>query len=109
VRELENRVQRGVIMARDAYLRPEDLELAIPQGETPRTLQEARDIAEKALLIDALTRNAGNITRAARDIDVSRPTMHDLLRKHGIEADRFRRPGAPESEEDEEGAADEGS
>ena len=28
VRELENRVQRGVIMARDSYLRPEDLELA---------------------------------------------------------------------------------
>ena len=109
VRELENRVQRSVIMARDAYLRPEDLELAMPQGETPRTLQEARDLAEKALLIDALTRNAGNITRAARDIDVSRPTMHDLLRKHGIEADRFRRPGAPESEDDEEVAPDEES
>ena len=102
VRELENRVQRGVIMARDSYLRPEDLELAPAKGETPRTLQEARDAAEHALLVEALTRNAGNITRAARDIDVSRPTLHDLLRKHGIEADRFRRPGAPEAEEDEE-------
>jgi two-component system NtrC family response regulator len=48
VRELENRVQRGVIMARDAYLRPEDLELAEPQVELPRTLQEARDQAERA-------------------------------------------------------------
>jgi two-component system, NtrC family, response regulator len=108
VRELENRVQRGVIMARDAYLRPEDLELAEARAESPRTLQEARDQAEKALLVDALTRNAGNITRAARDIDVSRPTLHDLLRKHGVEADRFRRPGAPDGEEEPEDAEERG-
>ncbi len=102
VRELENRVQRGVIMARDAYLRPEDLELGEPRAESPRTLQEARDLAERELLIEALTRNAGNITRAARDIDVSRPTLHDLLRKHGIEADRFRRPDVPAQDDGEE-------
>ena len=105
VRELENRVQRSVIMARDAYLRPEDLELAPAHGDSPRTLQQARDAAEHTLLVEALTRNAGNITRAARDIDVSRPTLHDLLRKHGIEADRFRRPGAPEADDEEEAEA----
>jgi DNA-binding NtrC family response regulator len=53
------------------------------------------------VLTDALTRNAGNITRAARDVDVSRPTFHDLLRKHDIDADRFRRPGGPDDEGDE--------
>jgi two-component system, NtrC family, response regulator len=106
VRELENRVQRGVIMARDAYLRPEDLELAEAQAESPRTLQEARDEAERKLLVESLTRNAGNITRAARDIDVSRPTFHDLLRKHALSADRFRRPGMPEGDEEGELDAD---
>jgi two-component system NtrC family response regulator len=94
VRELENRVQRGVILARDAWLRPEDLELAEVRAEGVRTLQAARDDAERRLLIEALTRNAGNITRAAKDIDVSRPTLHDLLKKHGIEADRYRQSGA---------------
>jgi two-component system NtrC family response regulator len=107
VRELENRVQRGVILARDAYLRADDLELAEPQGETPRTLQEARDEAERQLLVEALTRNAGNITRASRDIEVSRPTFHDLLRKHGIDAGRFRHPGAPPAEGDEDAAVEE--
>ena len=96
VRELENRVQRAVILAQDAYLRPEDLELAEARATTGRArCRTARDEAERRLLIEALTRNAGNITRAARDIDVSRPTLHDLLRKHGIEADQYRRPGAP--------------
>ncbi len=101
VRELENRIQRAVILAQDAYLRPEDLDLA-PADETGpgRTLQQARDDAERQLLVDALTRNAGNITRAARDVDVSRPTLHDLLRKHGLEAERFRRPDLPSGEDE---------
>jgi two-component system NtrC family response regulator len=107
VRELENKVQRAVILSQDAYLRPEDLELE-PAGGTPEplpTLQAARDEAERRLLVEALTRNAGNVTRAAKDIEVSRPTLHDLLRKHGVEAARFRRPGLPEDLEEEEPGA----
>ena len=108
VRELENRMQRAVILAQDAYLRPEDLDLESAGGTTDPlpTLQSARDEAERRLLVDALTRNAGNVTRAAREIDVSRPTLHDLLRKHGLDAARFRRPGlADESEEDDSAAS----
>ncbi len=103
VRELENRIQRAVILAQDAYLRPEDLELEGGPGaraDLP-TLQAARDDAERRLLIDVLTRNAGNVTRAARDADVSRPTLHDLMRKHGIDPARFRRPELPADDEDE--------
>ena len=108
VRELENRMQRAVILAQDSYLRPEDLELESAGGTTEPlpTLQSARDEAERRLLVEALTRNAGNVTRAAREIDVSRPTLHDLLRKHGLDAARFRRPGlADESEEDDSAAS----
>ncbi len=103
VREMENRVQRAVILAQDAYLRPEDLELDgdNTSNEPLPTLQAARDEVERSVLVEALTRNAGNITRAARDIDVSRPGLHDLLRKHGIDAARFRRPELPQEEDDE--------
>jgi len=103
VREMENRVQRAVILAQDAYLRPEDLELDGDNtaDEPLPTLQAARDEAERSVLVEALTRNAGNITRAARDIEVSRPGFHDLLRKHGIDAARFRRPELPEDPEDD--------
>jgi hypothetical protein len=62
------------------------------------------------LLVEALTRNTGNLTRAAHDIKVSRPTFHDLLRKHGIEAGPFRNsdvPGQPESAEAGEADGDE--
>jgi two-component system NtrC family response regulator len=102
VRELENRVQRAVILATDAYLRPEDLDLDSAGGssEPLPTLQAARDEAERRLLVEVLTRNAGNVTRAAKDADVSRPTLHDLMRKHGLEADRFRRPERPGEDAD---------
>jgi hypothetical protein len=45
------------------------------------------------------------VTRAAREIDVSRPTMHDLVRKHGLDLGRFRRPDLPDENEDEEAGA----
>ena len=107
VRELDNRVQRAVILAQDAYLRPEDLELESAGGgaEPLPTLQAARDEAERRLVVEALTRKAGNVTRAAREIDISRPTLHDLIRKHGIDLIRFRRPGHVDEPEDEEPAA----
>ncbi|NOT32537.1 MAG: PEP-CTERM-box response regulator transcription factor [Candidatus Eisenbacteria bacterium] len=104
VRELENRVQRGVILARDAYLRPEDLELdeVDAASEPSLPLQQTRDEAERGALIEALTRNAGNITRAARELDVSRPTLHDLLKKHTLDAGRFRRADASDGGEADE-------
>ena len=107
VRELENRVQRAVILSQDAYLRPEDLELESAGGtaEPLPTLQAARDEAERRLLCEALSRNAGNVTRAAKDIDVSRPTLHDLLKKHGLDAKGFRRPGLAEDGEEEDSGA----
>ena len=97
VRELENRIQRAVILAQDAYLRPEDLDLQSAGGsqEPLPTMQVARDEAERRLLVEVLTRNAGNVTRAARDADVSRPTLHDLMHKHGLDAARFRHPELP--------------
>jgi two-component system NtrC family response regulator len=92
-----------VILAQDAYLRPEDLELEAAGGtrEELPTMQAARDEAERRLLVEALTRNAGNVTRAAREVEVSRPTLHDLMRKHGLEAARFRRSDQPEDDADD--------
>lgn len=105
VRELENRVQRAVILATDAYIRPDDLELSEPTTPSTRSLQDVRDDAERTLIVEALTRNAGNISRAAKDIEVSRPTFHDLLRKHGIDAHQYRKPEL-EAPDDPETAAE---
>jgi two-component system, NtrC family, response regulator len=88
VREMENKVKRAIIMCDGKRITPEDLDLVQPQ-EIPEllSLAEARDEAERRAIPRALSRVDGNITRAAKMLGVSRPTLYDLLRQHNIEID----------------------
>jgi two-component system NtrC family response regulator len=83
VREMQNRIRRGVVMAEGNRMEPRDIDLEAPRQEIV-TLKEIRDKAEAAAVSLALARHNYNITRAAADLDVSRPTMHDLIKKHDI-------------------------
>lgn len=87
VRELENRIRRAVIMAEGRAITPEDLELADP-GEAPpplRTLREIRDAAERAAILNALQRNQWRIAPTAQELDISRPTLYELMERLGIQ------------------------
>jgi two-component system NtrC family response regulator len=85
VRELENRVKRGVIMCDGVRLLPSDLDLADPEGIPPvLSLAAAREEAERREIPRALTRAEGNITQAAKLLGISRPTLYELIRHHGL-------------------------
>ena len=88
VRELENRVKRAVIMCDGKRIMPEDLDLAVT-GDAPEVLNlsKAREEAERREIPRALSRSDGNISQAAKLLGVSRPTLYDLMRHHGIRAD----------------------
>ena len=91
IRELENKVHRAVIMASARTIEPGDLDLHGPAaGAELPTLREARDQSERKLVIDALVRNRGNISRAAVALGISRPTFHEILGKLGINAKEFK-------------------
>ena len=83
VREMQNRIRRGVVMAEGDRIGPADLDLEEGDREI-RSLKEIRDQAEAEAVASALARNNYNITRAAMELDVSRPTLHDLIKRHGI-------------------------
>ncbi len=91
IRELENRVSRAVIMVRGRRIEPAHLDLpsALPD-RPPASLRQARESAEREALTDALSRHRGNISHAARDLQVSRPTLHGLLEKYQLKAEQFR-------------------
>ena len=85
VRELENRIKRAVIMAEGRKITPVDLEMEAPRPKyESMSLKEAREVLEKELLIKSLARNRGNLTKAAIELGVSRPTLYDLMEKCGI-------------------------
>jgi two-component system NtrC family response regulator len=86
IRELENAVRRACIVARGRFIEPSDLGIAAPRAVERISLREARNRLERQVVIDALTRTCGNISRAAGELGISRPTMHGLLGKHGIDS-----------------------
>ncbi len=83
VRELENRMKRSMIMAEGTRITAEDLELDTPVEEVlSLNLKDVRERAEHDALQRALVQVDGNVSRAAKLLGVSRPTLYDLMRYH---------------------------
>ncbi|NGZ09502.1 MAG: PEP-CTERM-box response regulator transcription factor [Nitrospira sp. LK70] len=91
VRELENRVKRAVVMAEGKYVSPANLELKNPSpvdsGST--TLRGARDLHEKELVRLVLEKADGNLSKAAVELGISRPTLYQLVSRFGLRASKF--------------------
>jgi two-component system, NtrC family, response regulator len=90
VRELESRVQRGVILSDGPFLEPGALGFTGPgRGVLHRldihlSLREARVQVERKVINVALAASRGNLVKAAELLDISRSTLYDLLKKHGL-------------------------
>jgi len=88
VRELQNRVRRALGTTMDKCIYPSDFGL----DENPTnqkdlklpTLREAREEAEQKAVHQALALCGNNISQAAKLLEISRPTLHDLLNKFNI-------------------------
>ncbi len=92
IRELENAVERAVLLARGASITPTDLpECLQTRRSTLETLRFAfppqgvsLDAVEKELLRHALERSNGNRSLAARLLRITRKTFLWRLEKHGL-------------------------
>ena len=86
VRELQNRVRRAVIMSEGKRLTVQDLELIQPAAAPLGTsLKEARETLERKMIQHALKKHSGNITAAAIELGISRPTYYELMDKLGVQ------------------------
>ena len=85
VRELENRVKRATIMADGSLITARDLDLDDAASPASRTqLRVARERADRIAILDAIAANNGNMSAVARDLDISRPMLYDLINTYGI-------------------------
>ena len=100
VRELENTVQRALILAGDGLIRRAHLagiadSAPRAEQEVPRTgeaLKQAKKAAreksveglEREFVLEALRRNAWNVTRSAGETGMQRANFQALMKKHRI-------------------------
>ncbi len=83
VRELEARVRMAARATEGRVVPAEALGLA-GRPRVP-TLAEARLLAERAAVRDALAACGGNVSRAAHMLGISRASLYRLMARHGIE------------------------
>jgi len=116
VRELENAVHRAVILATGDVIRRAHLAGIIEAGprtdlDVPRTSEELKRIKkatreksveeiEKLFVLEALKRNAWNVTRSAEETGMLRANFQALMKKYQI---RARNAGKDAAEPDSDG------
>jgi two-component system NtrC family response regulator len=96
VRELENILERAIILARHEAIYVEDLPLHLREpppedaGDTPTgqaSLPEVLHALERQMLRSALERHGGVQTRAAAELGISERVLRYKLRKHQLQGE----------------------
>jgi two-component system response regulator HydG len=88
VRELQYTIERAVIMAEDALLQPDDLifsSLETSISETPESADNVPlSMMEKNAILRVIEKHNGNITRAAKELGLTRTALYRRLNKYDI-------------------------
>jgi DNA-binding NtrC family response regulator len=92
VRELENLISRAVVLSPHAILRPSDLGFVMDRIPTDVNLKLAKQAIERDFVKTALQRNRGIVSRAARELGISRVNLYELVEKYKIQIQEFKFP-----------------
>jgi DNA-binding NtrC family response regulator len=95
VRELENAVQRAMLLARGERIEEEDIEHSSdarrPASGEPGLEEQIRALtesAERRIILEALKKTGWNRTLAAEALKISRKTLFNKMQSYGIEETR---------------------
>ena len=81
IRQLENRIKKGLVLCDHSLLGPDDIDLQKNNLEPLLPLERAREEFQRAYILSALDRNNGNRTQTARDLGVDPRTIFRYLEK----------------------------
>jgi two-component system, NtrC family, response regulator len=85
IRELESCIKKAVLLVDKTKITANDLgHPSFEQKYPGMTLKEAREAIEEDMVIAALHRYKGNVTKAAEELGITRPTIYDLMVKYSI-------------------------
>ena len=87
VREMINKIRSAIVMCSDTTITPSDLDLRIPTIDNAAAVSSLRDVRntlEKQKLIEALNICSNNISKTAKVLGISRPSVYSLKKKYNI-------------------------
>ncbi len=89
IRELENVIERAVILCKGKVIEPADIPLyqektGFPQGLSGKPLQELMDQVERQIIINTLELTGADKEKAAKVLQISRASLYNKLNKHKI-------------------------
>lgn len=91
VRQLENAIERAVVLTEESSIGPEAFsEAALAPADNVLTtimqlpMREARAVFEKQYLLANLRRHHGNVTQAARQVGLPRQNFHRKMKRLGL-------------------------
>ncbi|HEK20201.1 MULTISPECIES: sigma-54-dependent transcriptional regulator [unclassified Mucilaginibacter] len=87
VRELQYTIERAVIMADDHLLKPDDLIFSVLEAPAENMIDEDNiqlSTLEKNAILRVIDKHNGNITRAAKELGLTRTALYRRLSKYDI-------------------------
>ena len=89
IRELENSIEKAVILSEASEISVEDLMLPQKEGNSSGASETLPGL-EKEMIVKALQNGHGSIKRAAEELGVSYKTLQYRLKKHRIDKNQFK-------------------
>jgi DNA-binding NtrC family response regulator len=83
IRELENMIERAIVVGSGKKIHLKDLPIA---REVVITSAESLNDFEKVFILQILNKYNWNISRAARALKVDRVTLYNKIKKHGLKS-----------------------
>jgi two-component system, NtrC family, response regulator HydG len=87
IRELQHAVERAVIMSEGTYLEPHDFFLSDNEDSKPADIVTSNmnlEETEKMLIRKVVDKYGGNISRAAKELGLTRASLYRRMEKYGI-------------------------
>lgn len=84
IRELQHAIERAIIMSDDQMLRPDDFFFSMPQNDRVNSEIFNLDDVEKNVIQKVINRHGGNISKAAKELGLTRAALYRRLEKYGL-------------------------
>ena len=86
IRELQHAIERAIIMGEGNTLMPDDFFFLVQKQDNANEAAENfnLDEVEKNVILKAVNKHSGNISKAAKELGLTRASLYRRLEKHGL-------------------------